>query len=74
MRYVEALTNLEEVTGLYPEVQDDDTFLDNLFTGCGKTLKKLEFAMRGLYMPRALLRQNKVLMTLEIKYLTDAPI
>ena len=65
MQLIESLPNLTVLKGLNPEIQFKDTFLDNLFLSCGKTLLKLEFSLNG-QMPKAVLQNNYVLKKLKI--------
>ena len=66
MTIIESLPQLEELNGYNPEQQKEDTILDNLFAARGKTLKKLRYAMRNKGIPLSLLKQNNILINLEI--------
>ena len=66
MAIIESLPQLEELYGYDPKYQEEDTILDNLFAAKGKTLKKLRYAMRNKGIPLALLKQNNILINLEI--------
>ena len=74
MEIIESLPQLEELYGYYPKYQEEDTILDNLFAAKGKTLKKLRFKMRSIDIPRALLKQNNILINLEIDYHSSSSI
>lgn len=73
MQLIESLPNLTVLKGLNPEIQYKDTFLDNLFQSCGRTLLKLEFSLNG-QMPKALLQNNSVLKKLKIVNQTPFPL